>query len=267
VPDVYATITEADAAVVTQVGDAMEVSAADPQHLAMVGTYLDDLRVTPGGRVLEIGCGTGAIARQLAARPEVAEVVGVDPSPLLIERARELGANIDGLTFAVGDGRALPFAGPEFDAAVLHRVLSHVPGPETALAEAFRVLRPGGRLAVFDGDYATITLATGERDPLQLCVGAFAEAYIHDRWIVRRLSRLVADAGFDADGVRSHGYLQVADPDYMLGIADRGADALAAEGRIGPQLTEALKAEARRRVADGEFFGQIAYGSLTATRP
>ena len=57
------------------------------------------------------------------------------------------------------------------------------------------------------------------------------------------------------------------DPEYMLSIADRGADALAASGRIGAELAEALKAEARQRVAEGRFFGSIAYSSLVAKKP
>ena len=53
----------------------------------------------------------------------------------------------------------------------------------------------------------------------------------------------------------------------MLTIIDRGADALAAAGHVGEPAAEALKAEARRRVTAGEFFGHIAYASLIATRP
>jgi SAM-dependent methyltransferase len=216
--------------------------------------------------VLEVGCGTGAITRQLAKRPEVKEVLGVDPSSPLLSRARELAADFDNITFQAADGRRLPFAAPDFDAVVMHRVLSHVPQPEAALNEARRVLHDGGRLGIFDGDYATITLATGPHDPLQLCVDAFAEAYITDRWIVRRLPTLLEAAGFAVDRVRSHGFVQVRHPDYMLSVATRGADALAAEGRIGADLAEALKAEARRRVDDGSFYGHIAYASVTATK-
>jgi ubiquinone/menaquinone biosynthesis C-methylase UbiE len=195
-PDVYAAITEADPAALARVGEAMEVSAADPQLQAMLAAYLDDLDLPGGARVVEVGCGTGAIARVLAARPGVAEVVGVDPSPVLLEQARRLAGGAARLALRAGDGRELPLADGSFHAVVLHRVLSHVPGPERVLAEAFRVLVHGGRLAVFDGDYATITLADGEADPLQACVAAFVPAYTTDPWVVRRLGRLVRDAGF-----------------------------------------------------------------------
>ena len=54
---------------------------------------------------------------------------------------------------------------------------------------------------------------------------------------------------------------------YLLSIVDRGTDALVNSGRIGTELGEALKAEARRRVQAGSFFGYIAYASLTASKP
>ena len=62
---------------------------------------------TVGARLLEIGCGTGAIARVLAAWPGVGEVLGVDPSPILLTRARELSEGIPNLSFEEGDGRRL----------------------------------------------------------------------------------------------------------------------------------------------------------------
>jgi arsenite methyltransferase len=77
----------------------------------------------------------------------------------------------------------------------------------------------------------------------------------------------VTGAGFTDTDLRGHSYIQTADVDYMLSVATRGADAIAGAGRIGPELAEALKAEARRRVAAGSFFGHIAYASLIARKP
>ena len=59
----------------------------------------------------------------------------------------------------------MPFGDTAFDAVLFHTCLCHVPGAEKAVAEAFR-MRPGGKIAVFDGDYATTTFAIGENDPL-----------------------------------------------------------------------------------------------------
>jgi len=65
------------------------------------------LGLAPGSRVLDVACGSGGPARWLA-RTTGAEVVGVDPSPILLGTARRLGAGIAGLSFREGDGRGLP---------------------------------------------------------------------------------------------------------------------------------------------------------------
>jgi hypothetical protein len=65
---------------------------------------------------------------------------------------------------------------------------------------------------------------------------------------------------------RSHGFVETYGG-YMLTVVDRGADMLCGSGRIGDETAAALKAEARRRVETGAFFGHIAYVSLTARKP
>lgn len=91
----------------------------------------------------------------------------MDPPPVFLERARELAEDLPNLSFVEGNGRALPLEDASFDVVVFHTVLCHVPEPEVALAQAMRVLRPTGQLAVFDGDYATVTRALAAADPLQ----------------------------------------------------------------------------------------------------
>jgi SAM-dependent methyltransferase len=165
------------------------------------------------------------------------------------------------------DGRELPFDDASFDVAVFDSTLSHVPGPDRALAETFRVLRPGGWLATFDGDYATTTVGLGEHDPLQACADATMATSVNDRWLMRRLSTLVRDAGFEDVRFRSHGFVETTEGGYMLTVVDRGADLLRGFGQIGDDMAAAIKAEARRRVEAGTFFGHIAYVSLTARKP
>ena len=75
-------------------------------------------------------------------------------------------------------------------------------------------------------------------------------------------------AGFHIERVRGYGYLETSKPGFMLpSWVDLGADALVASGRIGVDMAAALKAEARRRIASGEYFGHIAYMSVVARKP
>jgi hypothetical protein len=142
-----------------------------------------------------------------------------------------------------------------------------VPRPDRALAEALRVLRPGSWLAAFDGDYATTTVALGLHDPLQTCVDSTMASSVTDRFLVRRLPALVREAGGEVTRIRSHGFVETTEGQYMLTVVDRGADILRAQRQIDDDTAEALKAEARRRVQQGTFYGHIAYGSLIARKP
>ena len=264
-PDIYLTITAAEHDVLEQLIKVLEVRAADPQQQAMRNAYFADLRLPPAARVLEVGCGSGAVTRALRAVPNVAEAMGVDPSPHFVERARALAAGIPGITFEVADGTALPFADGSFDAVIFHTVLCHIPSPERALAEARRVVRVGGQVAIFDGDYATTTVAIGPSDPLQACADAAMEAFVHDRWLVRRLPRLVEQMGFTPQALRGYSLIETHEG-YILTTIERGVTALVAAGRITQALGAALAAEARQRIHDGRFFGHVAYASMVVSK-
>ncbi len=265
-PDPYAQITEADPEILEMIIGALELRAADPKQVAMREAYLSWIGIEPNARILEGGCGTGAVARHLAGIDSSYEVIGLDPSPRFIEKANELSDGISNLRFEVGDALSPPFHDGSFDVVVFHTCLCHVPGAETALAEAHRVLRPGGKLAVFDGDYASTTFAIGDHDPLEQCATAAMSAFVHDRWLVRKLPRLVGAAGFTAERFDSHGYLQSENPEYLLTLLDRGADALVGSNLIDGSMASALKNEARRRAEVGEFFGFIGFASMIASR-
>lgn len=265
-PDVYATITQADAATLEKLADVLELRAAESQQKEMLETYLSEVCFPTQAEVLEVGCGTGAVTRRLAQADNIREVVGVDPSSGFLDKARELSGEMRNLSFQEADARALPFCDEAFDAVIFHTSLCHIPNPEVALAEAHRVLRPRGLLVVFEGDYSTTTLAIGEFDPLQACADTAMSTLVHDRWLVRRLPALLSNAGFTILRFRSHGYAQISQPSYTLTIADRGADALAASGCIDEATALALKEEARRRVREGLYFGHIAYASITGQR-
>jgi phosphatidylethanolamine/phosphatidyl-N-methylethanolamine N-methyltransferase len=96
-------------------------------------------------RLVVIGCGTGA---DLPFVPEGIEVLAVDLTPAMLRQA--MAHARPGIEFRVMDGMALDLPDGSFDAAILHMVLEVIPDPARCLAEAARVLRPGGRLAVFD---------------------------------------------------------------------------------------------------------------------
>ena len=96
----------------------------------------------------DLGCGTGRLSEALA--PFARRVVAVDASAAMLEAARARLAATPNVEVRAGELESLPVADGELDAAVASLVLHYLADPEAALAEAFRALRPGGRLVVVD---------------------------------------------------------------------------------------------------------------------
>ena len=116
----------------------------------------DRLALIPGERLLEIGCGTGNLWRENAARvPERVALVLSDLSPGMLREAR---TRLAGLPLRVelleADAQGLPFPEASFDVVVANHMLYHVPDRARALAEVRRVLRRGGRLVAGTNHWA-----------------------------------------------------------------------------------------------------------------
>lgn len=121
---------------------------SEAAHLRILSVFERLVNPRQGERCVEMGCGTGAFSRNLVQRG--LQLVGIDICPLAVERARE---NIPEGRFFVQDIRESGLSGRSIDIAVFSGVLHHFPLREdraAALREAFRLLKPGGRLFSYD---------------------------------------------------------------------------------------------------------------------
>lgn len=99
---------------------------------------------------LDVGCGTGFLSLELAARGH--GVVGIDLAPAMLQAARDKAAPRGlAVRFEAADAEQLPYPAQSFDLVISRHVLWTLPHPEAAIADWLRVLRPGGRLVVIDG--------------------------------------------------------------------------------------------------------------------
>jgi 2-polyprenyl-3-methyl-5-hydroxy-6-metoxy-1,4-benzoquinol methylase len=108
---------------------------------------LGALNPQPGEEILDVGCGSGAYTRELVQRGAKVTATEVAPTPLALAQ-RNLGDLAEQVDFRLEDAQALDLPDAAFDKVLLTEVIEHVPEPERAIAEAARVLRPGGVLVV-----------------------------------------------------------------------------------------------------------------------
>ncbi|WP_330302222.1 MULTISPECIES: methyltransferase domain-containing protein [unclassified Streptomyces] len=167
------------------------------------------LAARPGERALDIGSGSGSQTRHLAAAVTPGgEVLGIEPNPGLRavaeQRAAEAGSPA---RFVDGDALTLPVPDSSVDVVWCERVLQHLLEPEKAVAEIARVLRPGGRVALLDTDWATTILHPGDPETVAaLTSGALSAAA--DPYSGRKLVGRLTAAGLVIDDRGSQALLQ-----------------------------------------------------------
>jgi ubiquinone/menaquinone biosynthesis C-methylase UbiE len=233
--------------------------------------YLDAMDIDSASTVLDMGCGTGVAARTIARRTNFSgRVTGIDLSPYLVEAAKRL-ADEEGLggrvEFRYGDTRELDILDGEFDAVVAHTLVSHVQEPPTALNEAARVVKPGGLIAIFDGDYASMTFALDDPVESKRYDEALISAVVTSARVMRQMPRLIQQAGLEM--VRTFPYIraEVGEGDFWLSAID-SFEKLAPKSGAMTEAEATGWANALHRASDeGVFFGASNYYTYIARRP
>jgi SAM-dependent methyltransferase len=268
-PDPYGRTFQMDAKTLAAIAARLEARKGHPLFVQAIGEYMDALALTGPEAILDLGCGTGVAARLIAQRPDLTgPITAVDVSEALIDRGRQL-AEAEGvrarMRFCVGDAHQLTgIPDGTFDVVLMHTLISHVAEPATVLAEARRKLRSGGRVVIFDGDYASTTFATDAADGGETTDRIVQKALIAHPRVMRAMPRMLVAQGLEL--VWTRGWLAM-----DIGRADFTGPGLPSLRVLLPHAGVMTQAEAdayvdglERASAENQFFGGYAFYAFIA---
>jgi ubiquinone/menaquinone biosynthesis C-methylase UbiE len=263
--DPFADVDAATPETIELIASALETRAADPSMIPIIDNYLGAIDVSDGGRIVDIGSGTGGVTRRIASHFPVASVLGVEPSSALTGKATELASELPNLSFAVGDGSSLDLDDASAEVAILHTVLSHVSEPMQLVIEAERILQPGGTLVICDADFSKACMDAVPGDPLGSCAVSFVSGAVTDPWLTGKLRPMVRKAGFSIEQFSIQNRVVTEGMGSLVWVRMSTAR-LVSEGIIGQPLADALEAEYIRRAEAGDLYSFLPFATLIARK-
>ena len=227
------------------------------------------LGAAPGERIMDVGCGPGFFCAELA--DEVSEsgvVLGLDTSPAMLTLAKARCARHPNVQLREADAGSLPAEDGSFDAALCVQVLEYVPDATAALSEMRRVLRPGGRIVVWDVDWATLSIHSEDPALTERVLAGFDEHLTH-RSLPRSLASRMRAAGFETVAMQGHVFATAEFDAETYGAATVPVIGAFVAGRESVGEADAARwvAEQRELGARGEFYFAVTQFCFTAANP
>lgn len=269
--DVYGNTHILDEPILDVIATRLEARGRHPVFQRMLIEYLEFMKIDETKTVLDLGCGTGFAAREIAKRPDFkGHIIGIDISSSLIERAVSLAKKeglSDRIEFLVGDSRSLDLAENSFDVTIAHTLISHLPDPQSLIEEMKRLVKPGGLVGIFDGDYASLTFSNSDPQEGKVIDELIINSIVTQPRVLRQLALMFNTAGMAF--VKAFPYV-VSD----VGTADYWATSIESMRKLLPGAKAMTMEEAdlwvddRKRESEaGTFFASSNYYSFIARKP
>jgi arsenite methyltransferase len=240
-----------------------------PDVVAQRRQVLKALALREGERVLDIGSGPGLLAYEMAvAVSRNGRVCGIDISEDMLTMSRKRCADQAWTEFQRADATNLPYPDDSFGAAVSTQVYEYVRDIPPALAELYRVVRPGGRVVVLDTDYGSLVIHTENETRMKRMLSAWDEHFVH-AGLPRTLSRQLRDVGFM---IRQRDAIPMFNPEYRENTYGKGLLAFMATFAVGRKGVTREEADAWLSEFDeldtqGKFFFSLNRYLFVADKP
>jgi ubiquinone/menaquinone biosynthesis C-methylase UbiE len=264
--DVYGRTHELDAKSIDTIATRLEARRGSAKYIGMLQEYLEAIDLAAAQSILALGCGTGVEVREVLRRPDFrGRVTAIDISTDLVDRGKGLAeqAGVAGrIEWLVGDAQELRLSDGAFDLVLAHTLVSHVPDPKRVVEQAARVVRPGGTIVIFDGDYATMTFGVDREMDERIISGIIANPRV-----MRVMPRLLREVGLKLVDSRGWVLTEIGRADFFLGSLQSFPVLLPKAGVATPEEVQAFVSRQLRASEDGTFFAGYNFYAMIAERP
>lgn len=215
----------------------------------------DRLNLQPGEAVLSIGCGPGFEPAELAETVGKSGLVyGIDVSESVLEIAEQRCSDFPQVTLERGDASDLPVGDASFDAAASVQVYEYIQDVDAAIDELHRVLRPGGRAAIYSTDFDSLVWHSSDRTRMERATNAWTDVYVNQH-LGSQLASHLHDAGLIIDHVESNSILNTSLAGTFAGfLVDLFRGQMEANDAIDPTEIEAWEQDLKDLEEAGETF-------------
>lgn len=269
--DVYSNTQALDKPILDAVATRLEERGKHPTFQRMLNEYLNSMKIDSVQSVLDLGCGTGFAAREIAVRSGFkGRVVGIDISPHLIDQATKLATDEGSsgrIEFRVGDTRKLKLPDDSFDAVVAHTLVSHLPDPLVVIKEMVRVVKPGGLIGIFDGDYASLTFSHPDAQQGKTYDELIINSCVTQPRVMRQLPLLLSTAGLEFVTAYAYVVSDIGTADYWATSVESMRKLLPAAKAMAVEEASAWANARMQESEDGTFFASSNYYSYVARKP
>jgi arsenite methyltransferase len=240
-----------------------------PDVVAQRERVLDALALRSGERVVDLGCGPGLLALQMAERVgRGGEIQCIDGSESMLAIAQRRCAGMNWVHVRMGDVAALPYADQSFDAAVCTQVYEYVPDIDRALAELYRVLKAGGRAVIVDTDWESCVWHSSDQARMRRVIEAW-DRHCPQPHLPRTLVPRLRTTGFESVRVDAITLINDRyDPGtYSFGVMPLLAAYAKKQGLVPREEADAWVADLQELGQRGEYFFSLDRYLFRARRP
>jgi ubiquinone/menaquinone biosynthesis C-methylase UbiE len=268
-PDIFQFIDDINADNQSMVAERLENRAQMAQFSEIRESYFDKIGLPDKGSIHELGCGTGAVCRAIASRPGFAgTVTGSDLSASLIEMANEITAKTDlkNIHYYQADGQGSDVHDAQYDLVLAHTVISHVESPAAFLSEAIRLTKPGGRIVIHDGDYASMTFDTGMPELDRKMPSLFLQECVTNRYVMRELPRLLRQSDVNISHAIGDVVLETENGEWLPVLAKSFCPVAVDNGFAEQAEVDTWLHAIERAMSENVFFGSCNFVTYCASK-